>query len=1088
MFNITDKMIRDLATGNQVVEKGLYYFQKRRVLNLELNMDTLCVTATVIGSEPYIVSVYFLKKGGIDKVYCDCPAFYRYTGACKHIVAALKAFQQKQDLVSQKYVTAKQEQNRRLAESILGYFDYGFSKTEKKPVDLEITLDISAKTSRSNYKIIHTIFLRMGEGKLYVLKNAKTFFDAYIRGESIAFSKKFVYDPQIHTFRSRDKSVLDLISEMYELEKNITTENSWYPRHSSQSSLFQGKQIFITHSTVRKVLPLLQSGMFNMSLFNREYKNVEIVEQDLPLQFTLGKNNDDLVLQPKQQDIVPLEQSGAYFFYAEKVYRISEQQREYYLPFFQVFADSPDGIIFAEQQQQRLVSQLLPVVKQIGQVEVSPAVESSFYEADLEIKIFLDRAGEAVTAKVEFTYDSIMFNPFAADAQYDTGGKILVRDVKSERAILDLFEKTEFKNASGLLYLDREEDIYDFVAHILPKVQRLAEVYYSDTFRNMRVRSSTAFSGGVRLNVDSGMLECSFALQDIDTSELPGVFQALREKKRYYRLRDGSFLDINADDSSLEQIMHMLDTFNVSEHELGKKIISLPKYRALYVDRCLKEADIRIERNLAFKELVQNVTEPQDMEFEVPKIFQGVLRDYQKTGFKWLKTLAIYGLGGILADDMGLGKTIQTLAFIVSEKEHRQDPTLVVAPTSVVYNWQAEAERFAPDLKVVVVTGTPQERAELIKAAKQADLVITSYALIRRDVERYQDFNFGYCFLDEAQHIKNPGSLSSRAVKIIRARGYFALTGTPLENSLTELWSVFDFVMRGYLLSRQKFAGKYERPIMREQDERALQELQKQITPFILRRMKKDVLQELPPKIESRVLTDLTREQKKVYLAYLQQAKGEFEEAIATSGFEKSQIKILALLTRLRQICCHPATFLENYQGDSGKLEYLRETLKDAISGGHRILLFSQFTGVLEIIRQYLESERITYFYLSGATKIEDRGQMVRDFNGGKGDVFLISLKAGGTGLNLTGADTVIHYDPWWNPAVEDQATDRAYRIGQKNSVQVIKLITKGTIEEKIYELQQKKKMMIDSIIKPGEAFISKLTEQDLKDLLWGQN
>lgn len=1087
MFNITDTMIRDLATSYQVMEKGLHYFQKSRVLNLEFNPDTLLFTAIVMGSERYKAGVYFSKMGKINNVFCDCPAFYRYTGACKHIIAALKALQQKQELVSQKLMSQKQEHNRRLAESILGYFDDGLSKTEKKPVDLEITLDISAQSARYNRNIVHTLFLRIGEGKLYVLKSAKTFFDTYIRGESIAFSNKFSFDPGIHTFHPHDKVVIDLISEMYELEKNIAG-NSWYTRHSNESSVFKGKQIFLAQSAVRKLLPLLQSGMFNLSLFNQEYKNVEIVEQDLPLQFTLGKNNNDLVLQPIQQDLFPLEQSGAYFFYAGKVYRISEQQREYYLPFFRVFVDSPDGISFTEQQQQRFVSQLLPVVKQIGQVEVSPAVKNSFYEANLEVKIYLDRAGDAVTAKVEFAYDSMKFNPFAADAQYDTGGKILVRDVKSERAILDLFEKTEFKNVSGLLCLDREEDIYDFVAHILPETQQLAEVYYSDAFRNMRVRSSTAFSGGVRLNVDSGMLECSFALQDIDTSELPGVFQALREKKRYHRLRDGSFLGINADDSSLEQIMHMLDTFNVPEHELGKKIISLPKYRALYVDRCLKEADIRIEKNLAFKELVQNVNEPQDMEFEVPRIFQGVLRGYQKTGFKWLKTLAIYGLGGILADDMGLGKTIQTLAFIVSEKEHRQDPSLVVAPTSVVYNWQAEAERFAPGLKVVVVTGTPQERAELIKAAKQADLVITSYALIRRDVERYQDFNFGYCFLDEAQHIKNPGSLSSRAVKIIRARGYFALTGTPLENSLTELWSVFDFVMRGYLLSRQKFAGKYERPIMREQDERALQELQKQITPFILRRMKKDVLQELPPKIESKVLTDLTREQKKVYLAYLQQAKGEFEEAIATSGFEKSQIKILALLTRLRQICCHPATFLENYQGDSGKLEYLRETLKDAISSGHRILLFSQFTGVLEIIRQYLESERITYFYLSGATKIEDRGHMVRDFNGGKGDVFLISLKAGGTGLNLTGADTVIHYDPWWNPAVEDQATDRAYRIGQKNSVQVIKLITKGTIEEKIYELQQKKKVMIDSIIKPGEAFISKLTEQDLKDLLWGQN
>lgn len=448
-----------------------------------------------------------------------------------------------------------------------------------------------------------------------------------------------------------------------------------------------------------------------------------------------------------------------------------------------------------------------------------------------------------------------------------------------------------------------------------------------------------------------------------------------------------------------------------------------------------------------------------------------------------MKTLAMYGLGGILADDMGLGKTIQAIAFIISEKKRVQAPSLVVAPTSVIYNWQDEAKKFAPDLKVVVVSGTPKEREMLLKEAKKADLVITSYALIRRDAELYADFNFGYCFLDEAQHIKNPNSLGAKAVKTIKAAGYFALTGTPLENSLTELWSIFDFVMHGYLLSRQKFMKKYERPIVKNQDEKALKELQKQIAPFILRRMKRDVLQELPPKIESKVITDLTREQKKIYLTYLQKAKGEIEETIATIGFEKSQIKILSALTRLRQICCHPATFLENYKGDSGKLMYLKEIMKNAVESGHRILLFSQFTGMLEIIRNQLDNEQIEYFYLDGSTKTEERGRMVRAFNGGEGDAFLISLKAGGTGLNLTGADMVIHYDPWWNPAVEEQATDRAYRIGQKNSVQVIKLITKGTIEEKIYELQQKKKAMINSVIKPGKTMLSKMTEQEVREL-----
>jgi ERCC4-related helicase len=1086
MFSITDEMIEELASSYQVFQRGLQYFQKNKVIDLVFNRENLCVTATVYGSEPYNVEVCFSKKGNVKDLFCDCPAYYRYEAACKHIVAVLKALQQKLGNGALKNKSHKNGDNNRLAESILSYFDYGFSKPELRPVDLEINLEINAKNTAVGRKIVHALTLRVGEEKLYVIKSAKVFFETIMQRQSFVFGKKFTFDPHSHTFRPHDKSVIELISDMYEVEQNMA-ESSWHLRHNSQSGLFQGKQIILTHSAVKRLLSLLQSEMFNVVLFDREYKNVEIIDQDLPLEFALDKKNDRLVLQSKQQTPFPLEQSGTYFFWAGRIHRISERQREFYLPFFSAFTENPAGISFAEQQQQRFVSQILPVVKQIGQVEVSPAVKSSLYEAELEVKIYLDRAGETVTANVEFVYGDIKINPFAVDNQYNPEGRILVRDVKGEQAVLNLFEKTEFKNANGQLYLDREGDIYDFIAHILPEVHQLAEVYYSDAFRNIRVRSSTAFSGGVRLNGDGSMLDFSFTLQDIDTSELPGVFQSLREKKRYHRLKDGSFLALNSPGSPLEQVMHMLDAFDIPERDLDKKIINLPKYRALYIDRCLKEANVRVERNLAFKQLVQNITEPQDMEFEVPVSFQGVLRGYQKTGFKWLKTLALYGLGGILADDMGLGKTIQTLAFIVSEKERVQEPALVIAPTSVIYNWQAEAERFAPGLKVVVVTGTPQERGDLLKEAKQSDVVITSYALLRRDVEFYRDFNFSCCFLDEAQHIKNPGALSSKAVKTIMAREYFALTGTPLENSLTELWSVFDFVMRGYLLSRQKFAGKYGRPIMKDQDERALRELQKQIAPFILRRMKRDVLQELPPKIESRVLIDLTREQKKIYLAYLKKAQGEFEKAIATSGFERSQIKILALLTRLRQICCHPAVFLDNYQGDSGKLEYLRETVKDAISGGHRILLFSQFTGVLEIIRQYLDIERISYFYLDGATKTEERGRLVRDFNGGEGDVFLISLKAGGTGLNLTGADMVIHYDPWWNPAVEEQATDRAYRIGQKNPVQVIKLITKGTIEEKIYELQQKKKVMIDSVIKPGETFLTRFTEQELKDLLWGQ-
>ena len=523
---------------------------------------------------------------------------------------------------------------------------------------------------------------------------------------------------------------------------------------------------------------------------------------------------------------------------------------------------------------------------------------------------------------------------------------------------------------------------------------------------------------------------------------------------------------------------------DIKPKDLSKEVIEIPKYRALFLDEHIKGAGIDIRRDKAFKDLVTSIKEPGDLDFSPPDSLKGILRNYQKFGFKWLKTLSYYGMGGILADDMGLGKTLQVIALLLSEREEKGLKTsLVVVPTSLVYNWEDEVRKFAPSLKTLVLTGTKQERMEKLKDIDKVDLVITSYPLIRRDGDELRRFSFRYCILDEAQHIKNPDSQSAKVVKTMNAEVRFALTGTPMENTLSELWSIFDFIMPGYLFSHSRFKRQFEGPIVRDGDEKAAQQLSFHIKPFILRRVKKDVLKELPEKIEHQVTAELTTEQKKVYLAYMQRIREDIEREIQDKGFNNSHIKILAGLTRLRQICCHPSTFLENYKGGSGKLELLGDIIDEALQGGHRILLFSQFTSMLDIIRKFLEDKKIEYMYLDGSTPTQDRGQMVRDFNGGQGDIFLISLKAGGTGLNLTGADTVIHFDPWWNPAVEDQATDRAYRIGQDKVVHVMKLITRGTIEEKIFALQQKKKELIDTVIKPGHTLLSKMTEEEIREL-----
>ncbi|MTI82671.1 MAG: helicase [Firmicutes bacterium] len=1082
MFTINDGMIEKLAASRQVYHRGLSYFRGGRVVRFNFSEEALCASAIVLGTEEYETGACFSPEGQVIQAQCECPAYYQYGGACKHIVALVKTCQHKFTRATGPNA-ARRRQHNTLAEGILQHFESSAQAPERIPVNLEVTFEIYYQTIYYKREMVSAISLRMGEDRLYVVKSVRKLLEAIDTGQTLVFGKGFEYSIYNHAFQPQDQPVIELLRELYETENSIT-ESPWNSgAQNGQGTFFKGKQAFLTKSALKKLFSVCASGQLNLSIFGEKYENVEVVEEDLPVTFTVDNKDGNLLLKWEALGLVPLVKTGEYFFYEGKIYHISERQKRCLVPLLIAFNQSSNSIQFTDEQKERFVVDVLPVIKESGRVEISPSLQESLYEPGLEVELYLDREGDAITARVDFLYGEIKFNPFTGRPDSGLQGKTLVRDVETERAVLNLVEQAEFKNLNGKLHLDEDEKIYNFVHQILPRLQEWSNIYYSEGFRGLKVRNAAGFSGGVRLSEDSDMLEFSFQLGDIDMAELGDVFSSLREKKKYHRLKDGSFLPLDASDPSLAQAVDMIDTLNISERDLKKETVHIPKYRALYLDQCINNHDLDVERNQGFNKLIQNITHPRDTDFKVPENFEGVLRDYQTIGFKWLKTLAMYGLGGILADDMGLGKTIQTLAFILSERERVTAPALVVAPTSVVYNWQDEARKFAPELTTVVVAGNPKDREDQLKEARHAHLVITSYSLIRRDAEQYEDINFSYCLLDEAQHIKNPGSLGSRAVKTIKARGYFALTGTPLENSLSELWSIFDFVMRGYLLSRQKFIKKYERPITKDQDRAAMDELQKQIAPFILRRMKKDVLKELPPKTESRMLTDLTQEQKKVYLSYLHRIKGEINAAIAEKGFERSQIKILSALTRLRQICCHPGTFLENYQGDSGKLLSLKEMVQDALAGGHRILLFSQFTSMLAIIRNHLDKEGVSYFYLDGSTKTEERGRLVREFNEGAGDIFLISLKAGGTGLNLTGADMVIHYDPWWNPAVEEQAADRAYRIGQENPVQVINLITRGTIEEKIFELQQKKRAMIDSVIKPGQTMLSRMTEQELREI-----
>ncbi|MDP4126746.1 MAG: DEAD/DEAH box helicase [Bacillota bacterium] len=1074
-FNISEEKILDLAYSDRVYNKGVSYYLANRVRNFDFSSDKGLVSASVVGGLRYSVQVSFDKNSSVRSYRCTCPAFTDYPGACKHVIAVLKAAQQRLPTAWPDPVV----QNR-VVEDLLAVFADHRTNSPFEELTLDVELQINVGHRLSAY-----VQFKLGQHRLYVVKDIGQFLSSLRTGRSLEFGKQFSLEPTHQTFKEEDKPLICMLLEMFDQHMALTEmQGPFYT-----INLLNQKSLPLTGYYLTKFLDALGNKEFRWGIGAASPQPSRINRQGLPMEFSLQTEGLDLSLALGTDELpLQLTSDGSYYAYRQTIYLASPTQRDLLPPLLTALRKgSMTTIRIPAAQKEFFVSEALPLIDKLGPIAIDPALEGKFNHERLLAKIYFDRVGDqGITARLEFHYGDIVINPFTSTREtsnnISSDEQILIRSVEEERTILNIFEQANFIVSQGNIHLENDDEIFEFTVNWLPKLQNLAELYYSNQFK-VKIRTSSTFSGHVRLDETLDILEIAFQYNDIENDELADIFHSLRLKKKYHRLRDGSFLDLNQPE--LTSMAQLLDNLNLDANDLNQTQFNLPKYRAMYIDSFLRQENLPgVQRNQAFKQLVQSILEPQDGEFEIPTELQHILRDYQKTGFKWLKTLASFGLGGILADDMGLGKTLQVLSFILSEKSSAPGPALVIAPTSLIYNWQEEAKKFTPDLRVLVVEGTPQERqAQLTNIDNQWDLVVTSYPLLRRDIDKFSQFEFSYCFLDEAQHTKNPLTLNAKSVQQIQAKGYFALTGTPIENSLSELWSLFNFIMPGYLLSHQEFRKKFELPILKGEDPLPLAELSRHCNPFILRRLKKDVLRELPDKIETVINAPLTEEQKKLYLAYLQEAKGKIAQEIAAVGFNKSHIKILAALTRLRQICCHPSMFIENYNGESGKMQLFQEILADALDSGHRILVFSQFTTMLDIIQSHLSTEKIEHFYLSGLTKAVERIKMANSFNAGLGKVFLISLKAGGTGLNLTGADMVIHYDPWWNPAVEDQATDRAHRIGQENSVQVIKLITQGTVEEKINTLQTKKKMLVDSVIQPGETMLSKLSEQELREL-----
>ncbi|CQR72578.1 ATP-dependent helicase HepA [Sporomusa ovata DSM 2662] len=1084
---LADETIKYEADSDASYIRGCHYYHNNCVDNLHLTRQDNTFEARVRGHYFYIVTVTFNGQEKIKNYVCDCPAFHPRKGACKHVVAVLKAIQQ---AWSDYFGTFKSVPLTRSTQKMLDFFqNQATAGTSEKPgtsqlVKLTPTYGFQVHNTRKISYLEFTI----GSDRMYVLKDIVQLLVALDTNQEIVFGKNLTLNPQDVLFDDLSARLLKMLQQAYKEEKERVFWNLPNFSGSASHSAFSDSRHFkLTNTNLLHFLTAMGSEPFTAIVNDQKITNLTINNGRPPVKLAITAINGGLSLTMNLTNDVfyGLDADFQYIFHNKAIYHVDTVFAQYIKHLLNCFSENrkPELYIPAATVSE-FVSATLPALETIAAVTIDSAVHKKFHKKHLQKRVYLDKYAAGISAKIEFCYGDVViqYNAGTTPAPTAVNDKWLLRSAIEEKILVNIFQRHGFVWAADKFILAAEEDAYTFLQQVLPELQDSAEIFYSDEFNNMKIQPPGKIAAGIRLNTATDMLEFSLDLEDISSKELIELLAAYKLKKRYHRLPAGGFIPL--DSPEFQTVAGLIEELGLRPGDIEKQVVELPKYRALYLDSLARETtDFSFERNSAFKRMVQDIREPQDIEYAVPPGIQGKLRDYQKTGLKWLKSLAHYGLGGILADDMGLGKTLQVLTFILAEKEHSLAPALVIAPTSLVYNWQEEVVKFVPSLKAVVISGQPAERLEQFKAIDNADLVITSYALIKRDIEFYKKRNFSYCFLDEAQHIKNPNTLNAKSVKQIKAKSYFALTGTPIENTLTELWSIFDFLMPGYLRTHKVFTNRFEIPIVKNGDQKALQELGRHIKPFILRRMKKAVLKELPKKIESKMVNEMTADQTNLYAAWLLKARQEFETEVSTKGFEKSHIKILSLLTRLRQICCHPALFIENYQGGSGKLEMLQELLKDATDGGHRILLFSQFTGMLALIKQQLAAMKINYYYLDGATKAEDRITLVNSFNAGEKEVFLISLKAGGTGLNLTGADIVIHYDPWWNPAVEDQATDRAYRIGQKNSVQVYKLITKNTIEEKIYLLQQKKKEMIDSLIKPGENLLTKMNETEIREL-----
>ncbi|MEE1072945.1 MAG: SNF2 helicase associated domain-containing protein [Cellulosilyticum sp.] len=1105
MLTMTD--IRN-KTNMTTYNKGKAIYNADKILDFyvtrEGELDIIEATVEGSGKSKYDVTIdYDVMDDEIGGVTCECPAFYSYPGLCKHCVAVLMEYKDyKENYRAPMLADVDWEREHQMLAQFMDkmpplsqtinplqkevrpttplFKQLLTKKAEKRTLPI-VEQDIQGQvkiepflTITSDVKIC--LNFKLGVNQMYVLKDTVDFYHKMREQSCYSYGQKLKFTHHMNVFREEDRPLVQFICQCVEHSLREMPPTSY--AYFSSPNL---KYLQLNPEQLETFIQLMQGRSFQADVGHEEERIWQTTDEKLPRELTIEGSAEGVLVKLKYLFGIRCKTQSIYF-HEGKVYQSSLKETESIQDFLSCMANIPNRCVYIEKQDVPIFCrELLPSLETFYVCHKENFNPLDYDVIPANFEIYLDAPQtDWITCRAEVLYNDKRYSVF------ESSQEMLLRDLVGEKVIerLVMTYATSYDEKEKQVVVSDEDKIYALLTQGIEKMSELAQVYVSDKLKRLKVKPSPKVAVGVSLSGD--LMQLSMLSEELSNQELVDLLSQYKQKKRFYRLKNGDF--INVEGEEMEVLLELKQSLQLSDEQLQSGQVQVPRYRALYLDSQLKShQSLKTTKNKAFKELIRHMKTVEDNDFEVPVSLEETLREYQKRGFLWIKTLKHNGFGGILADDMGLGKTLQVITFLLSEyqeaKAQNELRTLIVCPASLVFNWKAEIEKFAPELTVKLMIGGTEERKTMLQALDGQEILVTSYDLLKRDIEYYKDLHFDYQIIDEGQYIKNHNTQAAKAVKAIKADFKLALTGTPIENRLSELWSLFDYLMPGFLYSYTRFKEELEQPIVQGKDEVAIRRLQKMIQPFTLRRLKKEVLTDLPDKLEENQYVILSGEQQKLYDANVEKLRlmldGQTDE-----DFKQSKIQILSELTKLRQICCDPGLLYEDYKGDSAKLDVCMELIQNAMNGGHKILIFSQFTSMLDTLKQRLEREKINYYLLTGATSKEKRMQMVDAFNQDETPVFCISLKAGGTGLNLTAADIVIHYDPWWNIAVENQATDRAHRIGQQNVVSVYKLIAKGTIEENIIKIQSLKKELADQVLSGEGMSTGSFTKEEILELL----